>query len=139
MSKISFLGSILAAIVMLGFTAQSYAVGEKLIMNMTEKRMNRQNLIHIQFKNSGGKTLGSDVIHKMIIREQDCNTGQILDISQDYKVGFSTSGMQVGIYVVAKSWRDKALCFSVPGMAMVQQSFDPEANKSRDFVVKITR
>ncbi|MDX8386541.1 MAG: hypothetical protein R8M11_08525 [Gallionella sp.] len=137
MNKISLLGSFLAAIVMLGITSHSYAVGERLIMNMTEKRMNRQNLIHIRFENANGKILSSKVIHKMVIREQDCDAGPILDITQDYKVGFSTSGMQVGVYMVAKSWRDHALCFSVPSIGSVQQRFDPESNQSRDFTVTI--
>ncbi|GEM_PF-3020724 len=137
MYKISLLGSFLTAIAMLSFTASSYAVGERLIMNMTEKRMNRQNLIHIRFENTLGKTLSSKVIHKMVIRAKDCNTGPLLEITKDYKVGFSTAGMQVGIYVVARSWREQALCFSVPGLGSVQQSFDPESNQSRDFVVTI--
>ncbi len=137
MNKKSLFGPFLAATVMLVFTSQCYAVGEKLIMNMTEKRMNRLNLVHIQFQNSGGKTLSSKVIHKMVVREEDCTEGPILDIAKDYKVGFSTSGMQVGIYMVAKAWRDKSLCFNIPGVGMAQQHFDPEANESRNFVVTI--
>jgi hypothetical protein len=128
----------LVIIVVLGMTAYSYAGSDRLIMSMTAERMVQENLVYVRFVGQDGATLESDTLKQMIIREQDCSSGHIFEMVKDYKIGYEPKKMLVGIYLYPYVWKNKTLCFNVPNLGKIEQSFNPTGNDSRSFQLKIT-
>ncbi len=137
MRKKSLLEFILVLVVTFGFASNSNAGSERMIMNMTAEGMEQSNLIHVRFLNAHGKELGSDVIKRMVIRDQDCSSGHIYKIARDYKIGYAVDNMLVGVYLPPWLWEKKPLCFSVPQLGMAEQTFDPSTSKSRNFSITV--
>ena len=105
----------------------SFAGSERLIMSMNSEKMNQMDLIYVGFTAPDGTVLESDILKKMSIRAQDCNSGNLLEIVNDYKIGYSPETMLVGIYLFPQVWKNQTLCFSITGMRKIKLSADPAA------------
>jgi len=117
----------------------SYAGSDRIIMAMTPENMNKTNLVYVRFFGPNGSVLESDELKIMEVREQDCSAGHLFLMSKDYRIGYSPKKMLVGLYLSPYMWRKKKLCFSVPYDGKIEQSFDPAANKSRLFELKLVK
>jgi len=133
------LNAALAMIVTLGVASYSYAGSDRWIMSMTAERMDQTNLIFVRFFGPGGVPLESETLEQMVIRAQDCDSGQIFQMVKDYKMGFEPKKLKVGIYLSPFVWRNKTLCFSVPNLGKIEQGFNPKANNSRIFELKMAQ
>jgi hypothetical protein len=130
---------VLAALAMLAASAMSFAGSDRLIMAMTEKRMNQMNLVYVRFTGPDGAALESDALQKMVIREKDCESGHPFEIAKDYKIGYAPKNFLAGLYLSPYAWSNRALCFSIPGVGKVEQGLDPAASHSRSFELKLVR
>jgi hypothetical protein len=137
MNRMRLLDVLLAVFVLLGAVPDSYAGSDRWIMTMTAERMDRGDLVFVRFFGKDGAALESDALQAMVIREQDCSSGHIFEMAKDYKMGYSPKNMFVGIYLPARVWNKKTLCFSVPDLGTVEQMLDPAANNSRTFQLKM--
>ncbi len=137
MNKLWVLKVSLSIIVALGVTSHSYAGSERLIMAMTTKRMDRENIVHVRFLAPDGTPLESSILKRMVIREQDCNSGHIFEMVKDYKIGYAPKNMLVGIYLYPHVWSSKSLCFSVPNLGKIEQGLDVASNNGRSFQLKV--
>jgi len=115
----------------------AHAGSDRLIMAMSAQRMEHENLVYVRFAGPNGEALESDVLKKMLIREQDCNSGRALEMINDYKIGYAPKNMLVGIYLFPHAWHGKTLCFNVPGLGKFEQSLNLEANQGRIFQIRI--
>jgi len=136
MNKIRLLNSFLTIIMLLAMTS-SYAGSDRLILSMSAERMVREDLIFVRFLGPDGTALESNVLKQMAILEQDCNSGRILKIVNDYKIGYAPKNMLVGVYLYPQAWGNKSLCFNVPNLGKVKQSLDPAANNGRMFQLNV--
>ena len=127
----------LAIIVMLGVASYSHAGSDRLIMSMSAERMDQEDLVYVRFLGPDGVALESNVLKQMVIREQDCSTGHIFKMINDYKMGYAPKNMLVGIYLFPHVWNNKTLCFSVPNLGKIEQSLNPAANNGRSFQLKV--
>jgi len=118
---------------MLFTSSFSFAGSERLIMSMTPEKMNQMDLVYVGFTGPDGIALESNLLKKMSIRAQDCNSGNLMEIVNDYKIGYSPETMLVGIYLFPQAWRNRMLCFSIPDMGKIKLSSDPTAQHSRIF------
>lgn len=139
MSKMRLLAVFLASIVMLGIAPCSYAGSDRLIMSMSAQRMDREDLVYVRFLGPDGTALESNVLSRMVIREQDCGSGRILKIIKDYKIGYAPKNMLVGIYLYPQAWKNKTLCFNVPNLGKIEQGLNPSANNGRSFQLKVVQ
>jgi hypothetical protein len=137
MSKMRLLQVFLVLIAILGIAPCSYAGSDRLIMNMSAKRMDRDNLVYVRFFGPDGNVLESNELSRMVIREQDCSSEKILKIIDDYKIGYAPKNMLVGIYLFPQAWKNKKLCFSFPSLGKIVQELDPAAHKGRSFQLKV--
>jgi len=137
MSKKRLFEVFLASIVMLGVTPCSYAGSDRLIMSMTAQRMDQEDLVYARFLGPDGAALESNVLNRMVIREQDCSSGHILKLIKDYRIGYVPKSMLVGIYLYPQAWKNKTLCFSVPNLGKIEQGLNPKANNGRSFQLKL--
>ncbi|MEO8332103.1 MAG: hypothetical protein ABI479_06685 [Gallionella sp.] len=137
MSKTLLLQFVLAITVVLGDVPRSYAGSDRLIMSMSARRMDQENLVYVRFLGPDGAALESVVLQQMVIREQDCSSGRILELIKDYKIGYAPKNMLVGIYLYPHAWNDKTLCFSVRNLGKIEQSLNPTANNGRSFQLKV--
>lgn len=137
MSKIRLLEVCLASIVMLSMAPGSYAGSDRLIMSMSAEHMDQEDLVYVRFLGPDGTALESNVLNRMAIREQDCSSGRILKLINDYKIGYAPKNMLVGIYLYPQAWKNKTLCFSVPNLGKVEQGFPPAVNNGRSFQLKV--
>jgi len=129
----------LASIVMLGVAPCSHAGSDRLIMSMSAERMDQEDLVYVRFLGPDGAALESNVLDRMVIREQDCSSGPTLKIIDDYKIGYAPKNMLVGIYLYPQAWKNKTLCFSVPNLGKAEQVLNPAANQGRIFQLKADR
>ncbi len=123
MEKLRVLAVLLVIIATAAMAPTSFAGSDRLIMSMTPGRMVQNKLIHLRFLKPDGVALESDVLEKMVIREQDCTTGHVFEMATDYKMGYEPEKKLVGIYLPIHTWENKTLCFSVPGIGKVERSF----------------
>jgi len=137
MSKTRLLQTFLASIVMLGMVPCSYAGSDRLIMSMSAKRMDREDLVYVRFIGPDGSALESSVLGQMVVRERDCVSGKILKIIDDYKIGYAPNNLLVGIYLLPRAWKNKTLCFDFPNLGLVEQELNPAANNGRSFQFKV--
>jgi hypothetical protein len=137
MSNMRLLEVCLASIVMLGVAPCSYAGSDRLIMSMSVERMDQEDLVYVRFLGPDGAALESDVLSQTVIREQDCSSGNILKIIDDYKIGYAPKNMLVGIYLYPRAWKNKTLCFSIPNLGKIEQGLNPAANHGRSFQLKV--
>jgi len=137
MSKMRLLQTFLVSIVMLGMAPCSYAGSDRLIMSMSAKRMDREDLVYVRFIGPDGAALESNVLGQMVIRERDCVSGKILKIIDDYKIGYAPKNLLVGIYLFPHSWKNKTLCFGFPNLGQIEQDLNPAANNGRSFQFKV--
>ena len=137
MDKTRLLNAFLAMIILLGAASNSYAGSDNWIMAMTAERMEKGNLVFVRFLGPNGAALESDALKLMVIREQDCSSGQLFEVAKDYKLGYAPKNMQLGIYLPKHVWNNKTLCFSVPNLGKLVQGLDPTANNSRTFQLKM--
>jgi hypothetical protein len=128
---------LLAIFVMLSVVSNSYAGSDRWIMSMTAERMERGDLVFVRFFGKDGAALESDALQTMVLREQDCSLGHIFEIAKDYKLGYAPKNMLVGIYLPARVWNKKPLCFSVPNLGKFEQLLDPATNSGRIFQLKM--
>ena len=133
------LSYLFAAIIMQGVAPNVYAGSDRWIMTMNEGRMESEDLVFVQIFNPAGIPLESDALTQLTVREQDCNTGKLLEVSTHYKLGYSPKHMQVGVYLPHLTWSNKTLCFSLQNFGKAEQKFDPVSNKGRLFQLKIVR
>lgn len=137
MNKLWILKAFLPIIVALCVASYSYAGSERLIMAMTTKRMDRENIVYVRFLAPDGTPLESSVLKQMVIRDQDCNSGHIFEMVKDYKIGYAPKNMLVGIYLYPHVWSNKTLCFSVPNLGKIEQGLDTASNNGRSFQLKV--
>jgi hypothetical protein len=118
-----------------GFVASQncYAGSDRLIMSMSEQRMDQEDLVYVRFLGSDAAAFESNVLNKMVIREGDCESGRIFSIVEDYKVGYAPKTMLVGIYLFPQAWKDRKLCFGFPGLGRVQTELRPSSSSGRMF------
>jgi len=126
----------LLSIVMLSVAPGSHAGSDRLIMSMSEQRMDQEDLVYVRFFGPDGAALESNVLSQMVIREQDCGSGRKLKIIDDYKIGYAPKNMLVGIYLFPQAWKNKNLCFSIPDLVKVEQVLNPSTNGGRFFHFK---
>jgi hypothetical protein len=138
MSKMRLLQVILMLIAITGIAPCSYAGSDRLIMNMSAKRMDQENLVYVRFIGPDGNALESNVLSRMIIREQDCSSGKILRIIDDYKIGYAPESMLVGIYLFPQVWKNKNLCFSIPKLGKTERELNPAAHNGRSFQLNVS-
>ncbi len=137
MGRMRLLAVFLVSIVMPGVAPCSHAGSDRLIMSMSAERMDREDIVYVRFLGPDGAALESSVLSRMVIREPDCSSGSILEIIDDYKIGYAPKNMLVGIYLYPQAWKNKTLCFSVPDMGRTEQSLNPAANNGRSFQLKV--
>lgn len=137
MSRYGTIQLILGLIVLLTLITSAYAGSDRLIMSMSAQRMDQEDLVYVQFLGPDGVALETHSLGQMVIRENSCNTGTILKIIDDYKIGYSPESMLVGIYFYPQAWKNKKLCFRIPELGMAEGGLDPTTNKSRSFQLKI--
>lgn len=130
---------ILVVIALFCTATSSYAGSDRLIMTMSAKRMVQEDLVYVRFLGPDGAALESNVLKQVVIREQDCSNGRILKIVDDYKIGYAPKNMLVGLYLLPHAWKNKPLCFTFPGLGMLEQSLDPAINKGRLFQFNVGR
>lgn len=111
------------AMMLLGMASASISGSERWIMAMNSARMVREQLIHVQFLGSDGVALESDALKQMVIREQDCSSGHVFEMAMDFKMGFDPDKKRLGIYLYPRAWKNKSICFSVPGIGKVEKTF----------------
>jgi len=105
----------------------SMAGSDKWMMSITEDKMDRMGLVHISFVDQSGVLLESEALKSMEIRADGCDSGQAYQVSQDYKYGYRPSDKKIGIFLEPESWKDRDVCFKVPGMGQVKSSFPASA------------
>jgi len=137
MSMKRLLEVFLASIVMLSVAPCSYAGSDRLIMSMKAQRMDQEDLVYARFLGPDGAALESDILNRMVIREQDCSSGHIIKMIKDYKIGYVPKSMLVGIYLYPQAWKNKTLCFSVPNLGKIEQVLNPKVNNGRTFEMKL--
>lgn len=128
---------LLAIIVLWGAASVCYAGSERFIMTMTTERMEKDDLVFARFFGANGEVLESDVLKQLVIREQDCASGPVLTLTKEYKLGYSPKSRLVGVYLYPQAWHDKSLCFEIPGLGKVENTFNPTENKGNIFELKI--
>lgn len=131
------LGVFLAVFAMAGVTPSSFAGSQRWIMAMTPERMVQENLIHLRFVSPDGAALESDAMKKIVVREKDCESGHTFQMIKDYKMGFAPENKLVGLYLLPHAWKNKALCFSVPGVGKVEKSLTAEDNNGHSIQLKV--
>ncbi len=136
MSRNGTIQLILGLIVFLTVITFAYAGSDRLIMSMSAQRMDQEDLVYVQFLGPDGVALETLSLGQMIIRANNCSTGTILKIIDEYKIGYSPESMLVGIYLYPQAWKNKKLCFRIPELGMVERGLDPTTNKSRSFQLK---
>ena len=136
MSKTGLSEILLAMMVALSVSSYSHAGSERLIMSMSAKRMDQENLVYVRFVGPNGAALESNVIKQMVIREHDCNSGRPLEMVKDYKIGYAPKNMLVGIYLYPQAWSNKTLCFGAPNLGNVEQMLNPVINNGRSFQLR---
>jgi len=137
MNKMLLFKSLVTFIVLLGMTSYSYAGSDRMILSMSAERMDQEDLTYVRFLGPDGAALESNILKQMVIREQDCISGSILEIVSDYKIGYAPENMLVGVYLYPQAWNNKTLCFSVPDFGEVKQSLNPATNNGRLFQLNI--
>jgi len=137
MNKMLLFKSLVTFIVLLSMTSYSYAGSDRMILSMSTERMDQEDLTYVRFLGPDGAALESNILKQMVIREQDCNSGSILEIVSDYKIGYAPENMLVGVYLYPQAWNNKTLCFSVPDLGEVKQSLNPATNNGRLFQLNI--
>lgn len=137
MSKMRLLPAVLISIAILGMAPCSHAGSDRLIMSMSAKRMDREDLVYVRFIGPNGAALESNVLSSMVIRVQDCSSGNILRIIDDYKIGYAPKNMLVGIYLFPQAWKNKNLCFSFPNLGKIEHDLNPAANNGRSFQLRV--
>ncbi|MEW6312533.1 MAG: hypothetical protein AB1513_00555 [Pseudomonadota bacterium] len=114
----------------------SHAGSERLIMNMTAQRMAQEHLIHARFVSRDGTALESNALQQIAIREKDCESGRAFEMTRDYKIGYEPEKKQVGLYLLPHAWKDKTLCFSIPGLGRIEKQFtDTDSGRSIPLLV----
>ena len=106
-------------------------------MGMTMKNMNRLNLVYVKLIGPKSEAIEFNQLTQVEIREQDCNSGHLFKMTKDYRAGYYPKGLLIGIYLSPYAWRNRTLCFSVPGIGKVEQKLDPIANKGRSFHLQL--
>jgi hypothetical protein len=124
---------------MLSVTNSGNAGSDRFMMCIPEENMARAGLIHVRFIRSNGTALESDVLKRMVIREQDCSTGKILKISDDYRIGFGPKDMLVGLYMFPQAWKNNTLCFDAQKLGKIEQQLDPVTNLGRSFLLTVAQ
>jgi len=124
-------------LVLLVIAPRSFAGSDRLIMTMTPEKMNRMNLVYVKFSAPDGSTLESDKLKQMAIFEQDCNSGKLLELVKDYKIGYAPKNRLVGIYLSPHAWSNKTLCFSIPDIGKIEQHFDATVRDNRSFQLQM--
>lgn len=124
--------ALIGAIALLGASSCCWAGSERMLMSMTEEKMNRMNLIYVRFQGADGSALESNQLKQMSIREPDCDSGHRLELVTDYKIGYGLD-KKVGIYLSPQAWQDKSLCFSIPNIGKVEQRLTPDTHSGRQF------
>jgi len=137
MSKMRLLQAFLMSIAIPGMAPSSHAGGDRLILSMSAQRMDQEDLVHVRFIGPDGAALESGVLGRMEIREQNCSSGNILKIIDDYKIGYAPKNMLVGIYLYPQAWKSKKLCFSIRNLGKIEQGLDPAANNGRSFQLRV--
>ncbi|MGC2049482.1 MAG: hypothetical protein WA635_12835 [Gallionella sp.] len=137
MNKSHLFEFFLVLIVLLWVAPCSYAGSDRLIMSMSAQRMDQEDLVYVRFLGPDGAALESNVLSRMVIRVQDCSSGSILKIIDDYKIGYAPKNMLVGIYLYPQAWKNKTLCFSIPSIGKIEQGLNPSANNGRTFQFKV--
>jgi hypothetical protein len=137
MSKMRLLQAFLMSIAMLGMAPCSHAGSDRLIMSMSAQRMDQEDLVYVRFIGPDGAALESNVLGRMDIREQNCSSGNMLKIIDDYKIGYAPKNMLVGIYLYPQAWKNKKLCFSIQNLGKIEQGLDPAENNSRSFQLRV--
>ena len=127
----------LASIVMLGVAPCSYAGSDRLIMSMSAERMDQEDIVYVRFLGPDGAALESNVLNAMVIRDQSCSSGHILNMIKDYKIGYAPKNMLVGIYLYPQAWKNKTLCFNVPNLGRIERGLNPSVNNGRSFQLKL--
>lgn len=128
MKKLRLPGVVLAILAVVGVTPASFAGGERWIMAMTSERMVQEQLVHVRFLGPDSVALESDALKQMVIREQDCGSGNAFEMARDYKMGFAPENKLVGIFLFPKAWKSNTLCFSVPGVGKVEKNLTATDN-----------
>lgn len=126
MKKLQLPYVLLAIVAMMGVTPASFAGSERWVMAMTSERMFQEQLIHVRFLGSDGVALESDVLKQMGI--QDCSSGQAFEMAKDFKMGYALENKMVGIYLFPHVWKNRTLCFSVPGLGNIEKKSMAEEN-----------
>lgn len=137
MKKSRLPATLMAIFVLAGVAPDSFAGSDRWIMAMTPDRMVQEKLIHVRFVGSGGVALESDALKKMVIREQDCSSGHAFEMARDYKMGYAPENKLVGIYLYPRAWKDKTLCFSVPGLGKAEKSLTAADNDGRSIQLDV--
>jgi len=137
MNKTWLSNILVVMLVTLGMLSYSYAGSDRLVMSMSAERMDREDLVYIRFLGSDDSAIESGFLKQMVIREQDCNLGQVLELGSDYRVGYAPENMLVGIYLYPEAWHNKTLCFGVSDKGTVKESLNPTVNNGRSFQLRL--
>lgn len=137
MLKSRSLAAILAVLVTLVATP-SHAGSARWIMVMTPERMVQNKLVHVRFTRPDGAAFESHALKQMVIREQDCSSGPILEMVTDYKMGFEPENKLLGIYLLPQAWENKTLCFDFPGTGKTERKFSAADNGGRSIQLNVT-
>jgi hypothetical protein len=105
----------------------SMAGSDRWMMNITEGKMGRLGLVHVSFVDQSGGLLDSKALQRMEIKVDGCDGGDVYKEASDYKYGYRPSDKKIGVFLLPESWKDRDVCFKVPGMGQVQSSFPASA------------
>jgi hypothetical protein len=137
MKKLQLTFVFLITVTLMGISPASFAGSTRLIMNMTTKRMVHEQLIHVRFLGSDGVALESDTLKQMVIRENDCTSGHLFKMETDYEMGYEPDKKLVGIYLNPNTWKNKSLCFNVPGLGKVERIFTEKDNDGHSIQLNV--
>lgn len=126
----------LALVAMTCLSTPSYAGSDRWIFTMTPERMAKEKIVHVRFFGPDGTALESDSLQKMLIREQDCNTGHTYEMILDYKMGFAPGNKLVGLFLYSKVWENKTLCFTMPGIGKLEKQLSPADSQDHSIHLK---
>jgi len=101
----------------------SMAGSDKWMMSITEDKMDKMGLVHVSFVDQSGILLDSEALKSMEIRADGCDGSQAYQVSQDYKYGYRPLDKKIGVFLLPESWKNRDVCFKVPGVGQVKSSF----------------
>ena len=119
-------------------TSAGHAGSERWIFTITPEQMLNEKLIHVQFHDHNGQAIESDALKEMIVRGENCESGKIYAMPDDYKLGFSPEGKRIGLFIPQSTWGSRKLCFMLPDQDKLETAI-PEADVGKSITLTLSR